>query len=91
MKKGDLLITKASGVFLSELMGRRVKETALPELEGERELRIMLMAQYDLLKDESKEVFLNSSYRVSSDSNRVCYRFEGSQLLFKEKAYGGGE
>jgi allophanate hydrolase subunit 2 len=49
------------------------------------------MPQYDLLKDESKEVFLNSSYRVSFDSNRVRYRFEGPQLLFKEKAYGSGE
>jgi biotin-dependent carboxylase-like uncharacterized protein len=91
LKKGDVLITETSGAFLSELMGRRVKETALPKLEGERELRIVLMAQYDLLKDESKEVFLNSSYRVSFDSNRVRYRFEGPQLLFKEKAYGSGE
>jgi len=91
LKKGDVLITETSGAFLSELMGRRVKETALPKLEGERELRIVLMAQYDLLKDESKEVFLNSSYRASSDSNRVCYRFEGPQLLFKERAFGGGK
>ncbi len=93
LKKGDVLITETSGVILSELMGRRVKETALPKLEVERELRIVLMAQYDRLRDESKEVLLNSSYTVSSDSNRVCYRFEGPQLLFKEMAYrrGGGE
>ncbi len=91
LKKGDVLVTETSGAFLSELMGRRVKETALPKHEGERELRIVLMAQYDLLRDESKEVFLNSSYRVSSDSNRICYRFEGPQLLFKEKPFGAGE
>ncbi len=91
LRKGDILTTETSGVLLSELMGRRVKQTVLPKLEGEPELRIVLTAQYDHLRDESKEVLLNSSYSISPDSNRVCYRFEGPQLLFKEKTYLGGE
>jgi antagonist of KipI len=91
LKRGDVLITEPPSISLHRLTGRRAKEAVLPKLGGTRELRIVLMAQYDLLKEESKEVFLNSSYRVSSDSGRVCYRFEGPQLLFKEKVYGGGE
>ncbi len=91
LSKGDVLVTEKLNPFLSELVGRKVKEMALPKLEGERELRIIPMAAYDLLKDESKEVFLNSSYRVSSDSNRISYRFEGPQLLFKGVAPRGDE
>ena len=89
LKKGDVLTTETSVAFLTELMGRRVREMVLPRLEGERELRIVPLPLYDLLKDESKEVFLSSSYRVSSDSDRVYYRFEGPQLLLKEKASRG--
>ncbi len=91
LKKGDILVTETSSSPFSELMGRRMKELALPRLEGECELRIVPLPPYDLLKDESKEVFLNSSYRVSSDSNRVCYRFEGPQLLTKEITSRNGE
>ncbi len=83
LKRGSVLTTGLPTISLHRLTGRRVKETILPKLEGERELRIVLRPQYDLLKDESKEVFLNSSYRVSAESNRTSYRFEGPQLLFK--------
>jgi allophanate hydrolase subunit 2 len=43
------------------------------------------MPPYEHLKDESKEVFLNSSYRLSSDPNFVNYQFEGPRLLFKDE------
>ncbi len=85
LKRGNVLITGLPTIALHRLTGRKVKETILPKLEGERELRIVLRTQYDLLKDESKEVFLNSSYRVSAESNRTSYRFEGPQLLFKDE------
>jgi antagonist of KipI len=85
LKRGDVLVTDAPRIPWSELTGRGVKETLLPKLDGERELRIILRPQYDLLKDGSKEVFLNSSYRVSAESNRVGYRFEGPHLLFKDE------
>jgi len=85
LKKGAVLITGTSALSLNQLIGRKVKETILPRLQGERELRIILMPQYECLKDESKEVFLNSSYRLSSDSSLVSYQFEGPRLLFKDE------
>jgi antagonist of KipI len=85
LKKGYVLITGPPAISSRRLTGRRVKETVLPKLEGGREMRIVLRPQYDLLKDESKEVFLNSSYRVSTESNRTSYLFEGPQLLFKSE------
>lgn len=87
LRKGDVLITETPFASLSQLTGRRVREDILPKLEGEYELRIVPQPQFDQLKDESKEVFLNSSYRVFAHSNRECYRFEGPQLLFKLQNY----
>lgn len=84
LKKREVLITGAPAVSLNQLMGRKVRDTILPRLQGERELRIIPMPQYDYLKDESKEVFLNSSYRLSSDSIFISYQFEGPRLLFKD-------
>ena len=87
LRKGDVLITETPLATLSQLTGRRVREDLLPKLDGEHELRIVPRPQFDQLKDESKEVLLNSSYRVSVHSNRECYRFEGPQLLFKLQNY----
>lgn len=85
LKKREVLITGTSAVSLNQLIGRKVRDTILPRLQGERELRIILMPPYEHLKDESKEVFLNSSYRLSSDSSLVNYQFEGPRLLFKDE------
>jgi allophanate hydrolase subunit 2 len=45
----------------------------------------VLGPQDDHVKEESIEVFLGTPYRVSVNSNRVGYRFEGEQLYFKER------
>lgn len=83
LRKGDVLTTETPFASLSKLTGRRVRENLLPIFGGEYEFRILPGPQFDQLKDESKEVFLNSSYRASIHSDRECYRFEGPQLLFK--------
>jgi len=92
LTKGNVLTTETPFASLSQLTSRRVKENLLPKFGGEYELRILPEPQFDQLKDESKEVFLNSSYRVSIHSDRECYRFEGPQLLFKlpnDRVIGG--
>ncbi len=86
VKKGDLIEVGPSGFPWEVLKGRRVKDSLLPEEGTQKELRVILGPQDDHVKEESIEVFLNSPYRVSIRSNRVGYRFEGSQLFFKERA-----
>jgi biotin-dependent carboxylase-like uncharacterized protein len=85
LKKGDLLEAGPARVPLESLKGRRVKEDVLPKPGAERELRIVLGPQDDHVKKDSIEVFLNTPYRVSANSNRVGYRFEGPQLFFEER------
>jgi biotin-dependent carboxylase-like uncharacterized protein len=85
LKKGDLLDVGPARVPLESLKGRRVKEDVLPEPGAEKELRVVLGPQDDHVKKDSIEVFLNTPYRVSANSNRVGYRFEGPQLFFEER------
>lgn len=85
LKKGDLLEAGPPWVPLESLKGRRVKEDVLPEPGAEKELRVVLGPQDDHVKQDSIHVFLNTPYRVSTNSNRVGYRFEGPQLFFEER------
>ena len=85
LKKGDLLDMGPARVPLESLKGRRVKEDTLPKPGAEKELRVVLGPQDDHVKEDSIQVFLNTPYRVSANSNRVGYRFEGPQLFFEER------
>jgi biotin-dependent carboxylase-like uncharacterized protein len=85
LKTADVIEVGVPRDSLESLEGRRVKEAVLPEPGSERELRVVLGPQDDHVTDESIEVFLNSTYKVSVRSNRVGYRFEGPQLFFKER------
>lgn len=85
LKKGDVLQVGPPRAPLESLRGREVREDILPRPGDERELRVVLGPQDDHVKEESIEVFLNSAYRVSHNSNRVGYRFEGPQLFFEER------
>lgn len=86
LKRGDSLETGISKFSLDSLKGRKAKENILPEQGAEKILRVILGPQDDHVKEESIETFLNTDYRVSIRANRVGYRFEGSQLYFRERA-----
>jgi biotin-dependent carboxylase-like uncharacterized protein len=85
LKKGDVLEVGPPRAPLGSLGCRKVKEAVVPKAGAQKELRVVLGPQDDHVKEESIEVFLNSPYRVSINSNRVGYRFEGPQLFFKER------
>ena len=53
--------------------------------EAVEALRVVLGPQDDHVKPESLETFLGTPYRVSINSNRVGYRFEGPQLYFHDR------
>jgi len=85
LKKGGVLEVGCPQTSLESLKDRKVKGSVLPKPGEEKELRVVLGPQDDHVKGESMEVFLSSPYRVSHNSNRVGYRFEGPQLFFKER------
>jgi biotin-dependent carboxylase-like uncharacterized protein len=85
LKKGDILEAGTPVDPLESIFGRKVKEDILPEPGREKELRVILGPQDDHVKEESIKKFMGSSYRVSINSNRVGYRFEGPQLFFNER------
>ncbi|RJX32515.1 MAG: biotin-dependent carboxyltransferase [Desulfarculus sp.] len=86
LKKGDHLSVGAAAEPLAGLAGRRAKGSLLPAPESQYELRVVPGPQDDHVRDESVETFLGQPYRVSHNSNRVGYRFEGPQLFFEERA-----
>jgi biotin-dependent carboxylase-like uncharacterized protein len=86
LRKGDMLEAGDPKVPIESLKGRKVKGSALPEIEAVKRLRVILGPQEDHVKDESIQVFLTSPYRASIHSNRIGYRFEGPQLYFKERS-----
>jgi biotin-dependent carboxylase-like uncharacterized protein len=85
LKKGDILEAGTPIDSAESILGRKVREDILPKPGSEKELRVVLGPQDDHVKEESIKTFLGSSYRVSINSNRVGYRFEGPQLFFKER------
>ncbi len=86
LKKGDKLSLGAPAGSLADLAGRKVKAEVLPEPGSQKELRVVLGPQDDHVTDESVETFTSEPYKVSHNSNRVGYRYEGPQLFFKERA-----
>jgi biotin-dependent carboxylase-like uncharacterized protein len=85
LKAGDILECSVPMVNLDTLNNRRVREAVLPVPGEENLLRVVLGPQNDYVREESVEEFLNTPYRVSPNSNRIGYRFEGPQLFFKER------
>ena len=85
LKKGDLIPVGIPRTTLDTLKGRKVRESVVPRAGSEQELRVVLGPQDDHVNGESIEVFLNSPYQVSIQSNRVGYRFVGPQLFFKDR------
>ena len=85
LKKGDVLEAGTPVDSPESILGRKVNKDILPKPGSEKELRVVLGPQDDHVKAESIKTFLGSAYRVSINSNRVGYRFEGPQLFFKER------
>lgn len=56
-----------------------------PPIDGDIELRVLVgLASYRLVP-ESLEAFLSTTWKVTTDANRVGYRFRGTALEFVER------
>jgi biotin-dependent carboxylase-like uncharacterized protein len=66
--------------------GARVDERARPRFEKESVVRVVLGLYHHRLTDESVEAFLETEWSVTTDADRVGYRYRGAELEFVPRA-----
>lgn len=81
LEKGDILFQKEapSGSFY------RVKEEYIPFYSNEEEIRIVPGPQHDYFSKEAFELFINSTYTITNESDRMGYRLDGPIIKAKER------
>jgi biotin-dependent carboxylase-like uncharacterized protein len=92
LEKGDIIRTFKPEFPLEEIEGRNLPEEYIPNFWVEAKLR-MIPGAYDYrLTEESLNEFLNATWRVAPNSNRVAYYLNGPKLSFRpeEQPFGAG-
>ncbi|WP_027416243.1 biotin-dependent carboxyltransferase family protein [Aneurinibacillus terranovensis] len=80
---GDLLPVgePLPGVF--KQVGKRIPPSFIPDYSGSHEIRVVMGLSAALISDEGVKSFLNSEWHVSTESNRVAYRYQGASIGFR--------
>jgi biotin-dependent carboxylase-like uncharacterized protein len=74
----------------SEQVGKSVDDDHIPAYSRETELRVIIgLASYRLTEESMKE-FLNTTWTVTPDADRVGYRYRGGELKFVEREQPAG-
>ena len=71
---------------LDNLAGCLLPKDLIPSFDTEQELRVILGPQDDLFFQSSIEVFLNSIYEITPQSDRMGYRLKGPTIKHKNGA-----
>lgn len=58
----------------------------IPRYERENTIRVVMGPQDDHFTDEALETFLNSTYNVTSEADRMGYRLDGPKIVHKTGA-----
>jgi biotin-dependent carboxylase-like uncharacterized protein len=72
------------------LVGKRVEGDHVPAYTRETELRVIIGLASYRLTEESREEFLNTTWTVTPDADRVGYRYRGGELKFVEREQPAG-
>lgn len=81
LKNGDTL-----SFTCKDFLERRVlKKEYIPNYENNLTLRVIQGYQFDTFSDENKEIFFNSTYEVTPQSNRMGFRLQGEPLKNVQK------
>lgn len=89
LQEGDELRTGESPDG-GERVGKRVDDDHIPTYSKETELRVIIgLASYRLTED-SMEEFLDTTWTVTPDADRVGYRYRGGELKFVEREQPAG-
>jgi biotin-dependent carboxylase-like uncharacterized protein len=71
-------------------VGKRVDDDYIPAYSRETELRVIIGLASYRLTEESMEEFLNTTWTVTPDADRVGYRYRGGELKFVEREQPAG-
>jgi biotin-dependent carboxylase-like uncharacterized protein len=74
----------------SEQVGKSVDDDHIPAYSRETELRVIIGLASYRLTEESMEEFLNTTWTVTPDADRVGYRYRGGELKFVEREQPAG-
>jgi biotin-dependent carboxylase-like uncharacterized protein len=79
------------GVF--KQVGKSIDSPFLPDFGKSNEFRVVMGLSGALISDEGVKSFLNSEWKVSTESNRVAYRFKGGSIRFQniKAPFGAGD
>lgn len=80
LKQGDR-IPLNSGGNVGSVPLRTINQETIGSLLGERSFRVTSGPQSDFFAQESLDLFLNSTYEVLEDSNRMGLRLRGPQIV----------
>jgi biotin-dependent carboxylase-like uncharacterized protein len=89
LQEGDELEIGDAGDRLDRL-GKRVDDDHIPAYSKETELRVIIGLASYRLTEESMEEFLNTTWTVTPDADRVGYRYKGGELGFVEREQPAG-
>ena len=89
LQEGDELAVGEDG-DRSERVGMAVAREQLPAFSDETELRVIIGLASYRLTEESMEEFLNTTWTVTPDADRVGYRYRGGELKFVEREQPAG-
>ena len=82
LQAGDEVAVGADGRGTA---GRRVPDALIPTFGRQTELRVVVgLSSYRLTPDSLSE-FLETTWTVTPDANRVGYRYRGGELRFKDR------
>ncbi len=74
----------------SDRVGKRVDDDHIPAYSSETELRVIIGLASYRLTEESMEEFLETTWTVTPDADRVGYRYKGGELGFVEREQPAG-
>jgi biotin-dependent carboxylase-like uncharacterized protein len=89
LQEGDELKTGDAG-DRSDRVGKRVDDDHIPAYSQETELRVIIGLASYRLTEESMEEFLDTTWTVTTDADRVGYRYRGGELGFVEREQPAG-
>ncbi len=65
---------------------RQVGDKFIPEIKNKTKLRVVLGPQIDYFTKKGIDTFLNNTYQITNNSDRMGYRLEGDAIEHKNKA-----
>jgi biotin-dependent carboxylase-like uncharacterized protein len=89
LQEGDELAVGESGNGGGRI-GKRVDDDHIPAYSKETELRVIIGLASYRLTEESMDEFLNTTWTVTPDADRVGYRYRGGELKFVEREQPAG-